>query len=169
MASAVLRMFLVYVLAESAAVAALIWAIGFGWTTLLLLGAFVGGLVLSAGQLRRQIGRLRSGTGPAAFADGGLIAAGTLLVLVPGPLTTLVGLVLLAPPTRTAARPLLTAWAAAGLGRHTPLAAATVAGGRWYAARRAPGRRADYIDAEVVNVTDVTDVRPVPPPALSVG
>ncbi|WP_109535591.1 FxsA family protein [Mycolicibacter sinensis] len=169
MASAVLRMFVVYVLAESAAVAALIWAIGFGWTLLLLLGAFVAGLALSAGQLRRQIGRLRSGLKPGVLADGGLIAAGTLLILVPGPLTTLMGLLLLAPPTRTAARPLLAAAATAGLGRHTPLAAATVAGGRWYAARRAPGRRADYIDAEVVDVSDVTDVRPLQPPALSVG
>jgi UPF0716 protein FxsA len=160
-------MFLIYAVAESAAVAALIWAIGFGWTTLLLLGAFVGGLALSAGQVRRQVRRLRSGAGPGVLTDGGLVAAGTLLVLVPGPLTTLAGLLLLAPPTRTAARPLLAALATAGIGRHTPLAAATVAGGRWYTARRAAGRRTDdYIDAEVV---DVTDVRPVQPPALSVG
>lgn len=166
MASAVVRIFGVYVLAESAAVAALIWAIGFGWTVLLLLGAFVAGLALSAAQVRRQIGRLRSGAGQRTLADGGLIAAGTALVLVPGPLTTLAGLLLLAPPTRTAARPLLAAAAAAGLGRHTPLVAATVAGRRWYATRRTPGQRTDYIDAEVV---DVTDVRPSGPHALSVG
>jgi UPF0716 protein FxsA len=159
----VLRIFVIYVLAETAAVAALIWAIGFGWTALLVLGAFLVGLALSAGQVKHQFTRLRSGAGQRALADGGLVAAGTMLVLVPGPVTTLLGLLLLAPPPRAAARPLLAAAAATGLGRHTPLVAATVVGRRWYAARRTPGHRADYIDAEVVDVTDSQ------PPALSVG
>lgn len=163
MASAVLRMFLVYVVVETAAVAALIWAIGFGWTTLLLVGAFVAGLALSAGQVRRQFVRLRSGAGQAALADSGLIAAGTVLVAVPGPVTTLVGLLLLAPATRTAARPLLASLATVGLGRYTPLVTAATVGRRWYVAQRSTGRRVDYIDAEVVDVTDVD------PPRLSVG
>lgn len=166
MASAVLRIFLLYVLVEAAAVAALIWAIGFGWTTLLLLGVFLVGLVLASGQVRRQLGRLRSGAGQRALADGGLVAAGTALVLVPGPVTTVAGLLLLAPPTRTAARPLLAAAATAALGRRTPLVTAAVVGRRWYTTRHAPGHRADYIDGEVLHATDVTDV---PPPALSVG
>lgn len=163
MASAVLRIFGVYVLVELAAVAALIWAIGFGWTTLLLLGAFLGGLVLSAGQVKRQYRRLRSGADRAVLADGGLVAAGTLLVLVPGPVTTLAGLLLLAPPTRSATRPVLTAVAVAALGRHTPLVTVAAVGRRWYSTRRAPGRRPGYIDAEF---TDVTDVQPR---ALPVG
>jgi len=163
MASAVLRIFLPYVLVEAAAVAALIWAIGFGWTTLLVLGVFLAGLVLSAGQIRRQLGRLRSGGGQRALADGGLVAAGTALVLVPGPVTTVAGLLLLAPPTRTAARPLLAAVAAAALGRRTPLVTAAVVGRRWYTTRGAAGHRTDYIDGEVIDVTEV------PPPAVSVG
>ncbi|GFG69459.1 membrane protein FxsA [Mycolicibacter senuensis] len=158
-----LRIVLIYVLVESAAVAGLIWGIGFGWTALLLLGVFLAGLALSAGQIKRQVARLRAGAGQRVLADGGLIAAGTLLVVVPGPVTTLAGLALLAPPTRAAARPVLAAAAAAGLGRRTPLVAATVIGRRWYTARRAPGRRLDYIDAEFVDVTDTQ------PPALSVG
>ncbi|MEO6794208.1 MAG: FxsA family protein, partial [Mycobacterium sp.] len=156
MASAVLRMFLAYVLVETAAVAALIWAIGFGWTTLLLLGMLLAGLALAAGQVRRQFSRLRSGAGQAVLSDGGLIAAGALLVVVPGPVTTLTGLLLLAPATRTAARPMVAAAAAAGLGRYTPLVTAAVVGRRWYAAERTPGRQDDYIDAEVIDVTDVT-------------
>jgi len=163
MASAVLRIFLVYVVVETAAVAALIWAIGFGWTTLLLLGAFVAGLVLSAGQIRRQFGRLRSGAGPAVLADGGLIAAGTVLVAVPGPVTTVLGLLLLAPPTRSAARPALASLATIGLGRYTPLVTAVAVGRRWYTVQRTPGRLDDYIDAEVVDVTDADQ------PTLSVG
>lgn len=163
MASAVLRILVVYVLLESAAVAALIWAIGFGWTVLLLLVAFLAGLALSAGQLRRQYGRLRSGAGREVLADSGLIAAGTALVLVPGPVTTLGGLLLLAPPTRTAARPVLASLAAVGVGRYTPLFTAAAVGRRWYATRRFAGGSFDYIDAEA---TDVTDVQPR---ALPVG
>lgn len=166
MASAVLRIFLIYVLAETAAVAALIWAIGFGWTALVVVGVFLAGLALSTSQVKRQVGRLRSGAGQGALADGGLVAAGTVLVLVPGPVTTLAGLLLLAPPTRSAARPLLASLAAVGLGRYTPLFTAAAVGRRWYATQRAPGGGVDYIDAEFTNVTDVTDYQP---PALSVG
>ncbi|MCV7384634.1 FxsA family protein [Mycolicibacter longobardus] len=163
MASAVLRIFGLYVLVELAAVAALIWAIGFGWTTLLLLGGFLAGLMLSAGQIRRQFRRLRTGADRVVLADGGLVAAGTMLVLVPGPLTTLAGLLLLAPPTRTAARPLLGAVAVTALGRHTPLVTAAAVGRRWYTTRRATRPGAGYIDAEFVDVTDAQ------PRALSVG
>ncbi|MEB3030689.1 FxsA family protein [[Mycobacterium] nativiensis] len=163
MASVVLRMFLVYVVVETAAVAALIWAIGFGWTTLLLLGVFFAGLMLSAGQVRRQFGRLRSGVRQSVLADSGLIAAGTVLVAVPGPVTTVMGLLLLAPPTRSAARPILASLATIGLGRYTPLVTAAAVGKQWYTNRRTTGPRDDYIDAEVVDVIDAD------PPALSVG
>ncbi|MEB3021937.1 FxsA family protein [[Mycobacterium] crassicus] len=163
MASVVLRMFLVYVVVETAAVAALIWAIGFGWTTLLLLGAFLAGLALSARQVRSQFSRLRSGASQAALADSGLIAAGTVLVAVPGPVTTVVGLLLLTPPTRTLGRPILASLATVGLGRYTPLVTAAAVGRRWYTNRRATDPQRDYIDAEVVDVIDAD------PPALSVG
>lgn len=163
MVSAVLRVFGLYVLVEVAAVAGLIWAIGFGWTTLLLLGAFLAGLVLASGQIRRQIRRLRKPTDPGVLADSGLVTAGTVLVLVPGPVTSLVGLLLLAPPTRTAARPLLAGLATVGLGRYTPLVTAAAVGRRWYTSSRPTVRHDDYIDAEVVDVIDVD------PPALPVA
>jgi len=154
MVSAVLRIFGLYALVEMAAVVVLIWAFGFGWTTVLLLGIFLAGLVLASGQIRRQIRRLRKPTDPGVLADSGLVTAGAVLVLVPGPVTTLAGLLLLAPPTRTAARPLLAAVAATALGRHTPLLTAATAGRQWYTTRRAAGARADYIDADFVDVTE---------------
>ncbi len=166
MVSAVLRFFGLYVVVEVAAVAALIWALGFGWTTLLLSGAFVAGLLLASAQVRHQIHRLRKPADPGVLADSGLVTAGTVLVLVPGPVTAVLGLLLLAPPTRAAARPLLTAAAATALGRHTPLLAAATVGRRWYSSRRVPGSRADYIDAEWLDVTDDTEG---PQRALPVG
>lgn len=166
MAGALLRIFGFYVLVEVAAVAALVWAFGVGWTVLGLLGAFLAGLVLASAQIKRQIRRLRTPTAPGVLTDGGLVTAGTVLVLVPGPVSTLAGLLLLAPATRTAARPLLAAVATAALGRHTPLVAAAAVGRRWYSTRRTAGGRPDYIDAEFLDVTDVADITPRP---LSAG
>ena len=162
MASALLRMFLAYVVVETAAVAALIWAAGFGWTVLGLLAASIAGLVVSTGQVRHQVRRLRSGAGRGALTDSGLVAAGTLLVAAPGPVTTLLGLGLLAPATRPFARPLLVSAATVGLGRYTTLVSAAAVGRRWYADRSA-ARRHDYIDADVVSAVDVNQ------PALSAG
>ncbi|MGV0627248.1 FxsA family protein [Mycolicibacter minnesotensis] len=161
--SAVLRVFVLYVLVEVAAVAALVWGIGFGWTTLLLLASFLASLMLAGGQIKRQFHRLRSAADRGVLADSGLVALGTALVVVPGPVTTLAGLLLLAPPTRSAARPLVAAAAVGALGRRTPLVAAATVGGRWYTSRRDAGRRDGYIDGEFVDVTDG------PQRALSVG
>jgi UPF0716 protein FxsA len=93
-----------------------------------------------------------------------LVALGTMLVVVPGLVTTVAGLLLLLPATRAVARPMLTAMAARGLassGRRTPLITVTTAGADPYPSARRPQR--DYIDGEVLDVTDVTDVDP---PAL---
>lgn len=145
------RLFLVYVVVELAVVVALASTIGLGWTLLLLLAAFAAGITLAGSQLKRQLARLRSGlTGQAT--DGALVALGTVLVVVPGLVTTAAGLLLLLPPTRAAARPLLTALAVRRLtssGRRAPLI--TV---------RTSRPRPDYIDGEVIDVTEVD------PPAL---
>jgi UPF0716 protein FxsA len=158
------RLFLVYVVVELAVVVALASTIGLGWTLLLLLAAFVGGMALSGSQLKRQLTRLRSGltTGQSRVAtDGALVALGTVLVVVPGLVTTAAGLLLLLPPTRAVARPVLTAMAVRGIGRSAPLITITTAGADRYAS--APRPRPDYIDGEVIDVTDVTEVDP---PAL---
>jgi UPF0716 protein FxsA len=155
------RLFLLYVVAELALVVVLASTIGLGWTLLLLLVAFAGGLALAGSQIKVQLNRLRSGlnAGQSKLAtDGMAVALGTLLVVVPGLLTSVAGLLLLLPPTRVAARPLLSAMAVRGLGRPIPLI--TVTGVGPY--RRAP--QPDYIDGEVIDVADITEVPD--PPAL---
>jgi UPF0716 protein FxsA len=145
-------------------VVALASTIGLGWTLLLLLAAFVAGLALAGSQLKRQLTRLRSGldAGQSRLAtDGALVALGTVLVVIPGLVTTAAGMLLLLPPTRAAARPVLTAMAARGIGRRAPLITVTTVGADRYASTRQP--RPDYIDGEVIDVTDATDVDP---PAL---
>jgi UPF0716 protein FxsA len=92
-------------------------------------------------------------------------------VVVPGLVTTVAGLLLLLPPTRAAARPMLTAMAVRGIGRSAPLITVTTVGADRYARSTGAGRpeRGDYIDGEVLDVTDVTDVNDVDPPALPGG
>ena len=158
------RLFLVYVLVELAVVVALASTIGLGWTLLLLVAAFVAGLALAGSQLKRQLTRLRSGLTSQQSqlaTDGALVALGIVLVVVPGLVTTAAGLLLLLPPTRAVARPVLTAMAVRGIGRRAPLITVTTVGADRYAS--APRPRADYIDGEVLDVIDVTEVDP---PAL---
>jgi UPF0716 protein FxsA len=161
------RLFLVYVIVELAVVVALAATIGLGWTLLVLLAAFIAGMALAGSQLKRQLTRLRSGltTGQSRLTtDGALVALGTVLVVVPGLVSTTAGLLLLLPPTRAAARPALTAMALRGIGRRAPLITVTTAGADRYASASRP--RPDYIDGEVLDVTDVADVTEVEPPAL---
>src|SRR5690554_3258674 len=108
-----MRLFLIYLIVELAAVVALISTIGFGWTVLVLLATSVLGFVLAGSQIKRHLRRLQSGltTPHGAITDSALVALGTVLVFVPGLVTTAVGLLLLLPPTRAAARPVLTAMA----------------------------------------------------------
>jgi len=153
------RLFLVYVVVELAVVAALAKTIGLGWTLLLLLAGVVVGLTLAGSQLKLQLTRLRSGLRadqPRLATDSALVALGTLLVVVPGLVTTVAGLLLLLPPTRAAARPVLTALAARGIGRRAPLITVTTVGADRYGRHPQP----DYIDGEVIDVTEVD------PPAL---
>ena len=143
-----MRLFLLYVLTEIAVVVALASTIGLGWTLLAVLVTFVVGLALAGSQINRQVRRLRSGLTASsvhgAATDSVLVALGTLLVVIPGLASSVAGALLLLPPTRAAARPLLTALAA----KRIPLITAGVAG---YGAARS---RRDYIDGEVVDVQD---------------
>jgi UPF0716 protein FxsA len=153
------RLFLVYAVVELAVVVALASTMGLGWTLLLLLAAFATGLALAGSQLKLQLNRLRSGLSadqPRLAADSMAVALGTLLVVMPGLVTSAAGLLLLLPPTRAAARPLLSAMAVRGLGRRIPLITGVGANNR--------ASRPDYIDGEVIDVTDVTER--FDPPAL---
>ena len=140
-----MRLFLIYTVVELAVIVALASTIGFGWTVLLLLATFVVGLGLAGSQVKRHLRRLQSGltaaTVQGAAADSVLVALGTVLVVVPGLASSAVGALLLLPPTRAAARPLVTAMAA----RRMPLiTVATPAAGY-------PTGHGDYIDGEVVD------------------
>ncbi|TPG33511.1 FxsA family protein [Mycolicibacterium hodleri] len=148
-----MRLFLIYVLVELAVVVALVSTIGFGWTLLVVIGTFALGLVLAGSQMRRQIQQLRVGLAAprGAVPDGALVALGTVLTVVPGLVTSALGLLLLLPPTRAAARPVVTALAARGLGR-VPLIVTT-------AGNMHQPHRGEYIDGEVVDVTDVEQPR----------
>lgn len=145
-----MRLFLIYLVVELAVVVALVSTIGFGWTVLALLGTSVLGFALAGSQVKRHLRRLRTGlaTPQGAVTDSALVALGTVLVFVPGLVTTAAGLLLLTPPTRAVARPVLTAMAA----RRLPLI--TVAGAAAGSRSRAQ-ERGDYIDGEVIDVVDV--------------
>lgn len=148
-----MRLFLIYTLVELAVIVALTSTIGFGWTILALLGTFIVGLALAGSQVKRHIRRLRSGLTAAtvhgAAADSVLVALGTVLVVIPGLASSVVGALLLLPPTRAVARPLVTVMAA----KRMPLvtAAAATAPGWGYTAAGS----GDYIDGEVIDVVDV--------------
>jgi UPF0716 protein FxsA len=157
------RLFLIYVIVELAVLVGLTSTIGLGWTLLLLLVAFAAGLAVAGSQLKVQLMRMRSGLNAhqtRVATDGALVGLGTLLVVVPGLVSSAAGLLLLLPPSRAVARPVLTAMAARGFGRRFPLTTFTTDGYDGYERRPRP----DYIDGEVLDVTDVTE--PVDPPVL---
>jgi UPF0716 protein FxsA len=158
-----MRLLLVYTVVEVAVLVALASTIGFGWTVLLLAGTFVVGLALAGSQLRRHVQRLQSGLTAAnaqgAVTDSVLVALGTVLVVIPGLASSVLGALLLLPPTRAVARPLVTAMAA----RRVPLivgvstVGSAAAGARsGYSPRSGHG---DYIDGEVIDVVDVEQPR----------
>lgn len=156
------RLFGIYALVELAVIIALVATIGFGWTVLLLLASFVVGLALAGSQLKRQVRRLRSGFADAsAPADSLLVALGTVLVVIPGLASSVLGALLLLPPTRAAARPVLTAMAA----KRIPIVMVGAPGFTWPAgAAASPRGRGDYIDGEVIDVTEPEPYR-LPPTA----
>jgi UPF0716 protein FxsA len=149
-----MRVFLLYTVVELAVIVALTSTVGFGWTVLTLLGTFVVGLALAGSQVKRHIRRLQSGLTASKVqgvaTDSVLVALGTVLVVIPGLASSVIGALLLLPPTRAAARPLVTAMAA----RRVPLVAAAAGTGAAGWGYDAAGR-GDYIDGEVIDVTDI--------------
>lgn len=166
----VIRLFLLYLLVEVAAAAALVWAIGFGWTVLVLLAAWVIGLAIAGAHIIRQVARLRAGglRRESALSDSVFIALGTWLIIVPGLVSTVTGVLLVLPGTRAAVRPVLTTAALGPLGRRMRLVMLASTGVRHYAAyRRGQPTGGQVIDGEVIASTDAVGtepaMRPVPP------
>lgn len=141
------RLLLVYAIVEIAALVALVSTIGWGWTLLAWLATFVLGwgfvVPMAGSHLLEQLTRLRSGMNEPrkAAGDSALVTLATVLVLVPGLVTTALGMLLLVPPVRAVARPGLAA----------------------IALRRSRARRRDRvegcIDGEVLDVRDIRHVR----------
>lgn len=155
------RLLLIYVVLEVLVLVALAETIGFGWTLVVLVATFVLGLVLWAPmggwQLSRQLGQLRSGLSEpgSALSDGALVTVATGLVLVPGLVSTTLGLLLLVPPIRAIARPGLTAIAVRGFLRRVPLTTEAAAGLADALNLRKTDAGRDFIDGEVIDVRDV--------------
>lgn len=98
----------VYVLVELLTFVLLGWAIGFGWALLVVVGLFFFGVALAAWQMKaltkRALGRTDH---PGKLtADMALAACGAFLVALPGIVVTLIGILLLLPPTRAGIRTL---------------------------------------------------------------
>jgi UPF0716 protein FxsA len=172
----VVRLFFLYVIVELAVVIALASTIGIGWTLLAVVGTFVLGIALAGSQLRRQLAKLRRGVGDpqGAVTDSALVALGTLLVFIPGLVTTAVGSLMLLPPTRAAMRPLAGALAARGIARKVAilnLDGVNLGGVNVGGVTAPPTGHGDYIDGEVLDVfdtrqeTDVT-VNSAPPAVI---
>ncbi|MEU7629756.1 FxsA family protein [Nocardia sp. NPDC049220] len=115
-------LFVLYAVVEIAALVAVGHLVGVVPTILLLIAGSAAGMLLVGSQGRRVFEQFRrAGRGEiapgTAVADGALVAAGGLLMFVPGLVTSLFGLLLLLPVTRFLMRPLVTAFAARRLGR----------------------------------------------------
>ncbi|OBH62789.1 FxsA family protein [Mycobacterium sp. E2479] len=161
------RLLLIYAVVELMVIFALVSTIGWGWTLLAMLATFMLGwgivVPLAGSHLIRRIGQLRSGLAGqrAAVGDGALVSLAALLVLVPGLVSTALGLLLLIPPVRSAVGPGLSAMAMRKLRRQVPgLSYANTLRAEPYPpaypgeAYSAAGR-GEYIDGEVIDVRDV--------------
>ena len=91
-----MRLFLVYALVEVAVLAALASTIGVAWTLLALLATFAVGLAIAGTQITRHFSRLSEALSarsadPTLATDSLLVALGTVLVVVPGLASSVLG------------------------------------------------------------------------------
>ena len=110
-----LAMVLGYAVVEIAAFALAIHLLGFGWAVLAGLTVFTLGLIVLRSHGRKLVADLRRASRNEidplpAMADTGLTALAAALLLLPGVVSTVVGMTLLAPPVRNLARPAVTAY-----------------------------------------------------------
>lgn len=149
-----------YAVVELAAFGLLVWAFGLGWALLVLAVTFMVGVVLSASQLKglmgdRRLAMRRARRDPQrAVADGALVGLGSFLVFLPGLVSTAVGALMLAPPTRSAMRPLASTMISRGVLRGARAVNMEQAVDRF----TGPGR-GDVIDGEVLS--EVRGYQPV--------
>ncbi|NKY32436.1 FxsA family protein [Nocardia speluncae] len=109
--------FIAYLVVEIAVFAAAVSWLGAVPAILLLIASSAAGMLLLGSQWRRVGEQFRRAsraeiTPGAAVADGALVAFGSVLMFVPGLVSSVVGLLMLLPPTRALFRPVLAAVAA---------------------------------------------------------
>lgn len=136
-----------------------------GWleTAAILIVVSIAGawLVRRAGfsVLRRLQGELSAGRAPTnSIVDGLLILVAGALMLTPGFLTDIVGILLLVPPVRIAVRSLLVRRYRNRLAVHTDSPLGGFRGG--FGAGFGAGRRGDYIDADSDEIDDRRRIDP---------
>jgi UPF0716 protein FxsA len=113
--------FLVYLVVEVAALVALAHFVGILWTLVIVVGVWALGLRLARSQGRRVLDGFRSASRGerepgGAVADGALVAVGSLLMFIPGVVTSVLGALLALPPTRFLMRPVAVLLASRRLG-----------------------------------------------------
>ncbi|GAA4801234.1 phage T7 F exclusion suppressor FxsA [Corynebacterium canis] len=98
-----------YIILEMLAFWGMATWLGVGWALLLLVACFFGGLFLAAFEMRRiALAASQGRSTPGQLAgDYGLLAAGSVLVALPGFVSTVIGLLFILPPTRAIARKIL--------------------------------------------------------------
>ena len=139
------RLAALYLLVELAAVVLLVRAFGWGWALLVLFVTFLAGVLLAGTQLKGQLRALRraGNVSRGVVTDGVLVGLGAFLVVLPGVVTTTAGVLMLAPPSRGAMRPLAETLLTRGIDQR--LGAANLS------AFRNPGAgRGDYLDGEIL-------------------
>ena len=167
--------FAIYVVVEVLAIAAVGSAIGAGWTLLALIAGSGLGMVLFAAQARKviegisQVSRGQR-TASGVVADSTLGAAGVGLLLIPGLVTSVLGILALLPPTRWLLRPFVLA-----IARRRSVMVATLVGERGtagpldsgldaYVRRQAAGSPGSVghvvVDGEVVDLDGKAGPRP---------
>jgi UPF0716 protein FxsA len=137
-------LFVLYVVAEIGAFVLAVNTFGALRTVLLLIAGSAVGLLLVRSQWRHVMDGLRKAANGerspgGAVADGALVALGAFLMFVPGLVTSVLGLLLLLPPTRFLVRPVVVFLAARRFGPLTinrPAGAGTIIDGdiegEWY-------------------------------------
>lgn len=154
-------LFVLYVVAEIAAIATVAHFVGPLWTVLLLIAGSAIGIVVVRAQGRRVMDGFRrasrgEGSPGGAMADGALVALGAALMFVPGLVTSVLGLLLLAPPTRAMLRPVVVAITARRFAAVAAAASAAAASGG-----------AVVVDGEVVEQWYEPDFLAKPQPAVT--
>lgn len=152
MAAILLLAFIVVPIVELAVIGAVSRSIGLGWTLAVLFLDSVVGAVLVRHEGRRAWAAFRRALSEARWpgdevAQGGLLLVGGALLLTPGFVTDVVGLLLVLPVTRRPVAAALRTWM-------TPGPVRSVFGSREGGGSRRPGRDDDgtVLDVEVISV-----------------